>query len=380
MSDAQLKSAFGDFQLQRRPLVTNLKAWDGADEYLLELAAEHTTQHAVSSALIINDNFGALACALHHLQPVSWSDSYTTHLATRDNYARNGIYTNNGIETEFVALPSTASPSTSVDLVLWRVPKSLSLFEQQIARLRPALHETTVILVGGMDKHLPPDAKTLLARLGNVTTLPGKKKSHVFRVEFDPALPAPREPGVTTLPFPEWQLTLTGDAAVFAREKIDIGARFFIEQFKLLPPAQRIADLGCGSGILSLVLASMRPKSEIFGFDESYQASASAEHNWARNRGETATSHFHVDDGLSHYTGAPFELIVCNPPFHQQHVIGDHIARQLFAQAKQHLRKGGELWVVGNRHLDYQTTLRRMFGQCRQINANPKFVVLAATH
>jgi len=342
MSDAQLKSAFGDFHLQRRPLVTNLKAWDGADEYLLELAS----QHAATSALIINDNFGALACALHRLQPVSWGDSYTAHLATRDNYVRNAI------ESKFVALPSTEMPSASVDLVLWRVPKSLSLFEQQIARLRPALRENTVILVGGMDKHLPSDTKTLLARLGNVTTLPGKKKSHVFRVEFDATLRTPREPGMATLQFPEWQL----------------------------PPAQRIADLGCGNGILSLALASLRPKSEIYGFDESYQAIASAQHNWAHNRGATETAHFYVDDGLSHYTGAPFELILCNPPFHQQHVIGDHIARQLFQQAKQHLRKGGELWVVGNRHLDYHNTLRRMFGQCRQINANPKFVVLAATH
>jgi 16S rRNA (guanine1207-N2)-methyltransferase len=51
----------------------------------------------------------------------------------------------------------------------------------------------------------------------------------------------------------------------------------------------------------------------------------------------------------------------------------------MFAQSRRHLRSGGELWVVGNRHLDYHVKLRRLFGDCRQVAAHPKFVVLAAT-
>jgi 16S rRNA (guanine1207-N2)-methyltransferase len=173
-------------------------------------------------------------------------------------------------------------------------------------------------------------------------------------------------------------LTLNGDAAVFARDKIDIGARFFIEQFAQLPAAQRIADLGCGNGILGLALARLHPDAEIHCFDESYQAVAVARANWLSNIGSADPSRFHLDDGLGSYSGPPFDLILCNPPFHQQHVIGDHLARQLFAQSRQHLRKSGELWIVGNRHLDYYKPLTRIFGNCRQIAANPKFVVLAA--
>lgn len=376
--DNTFSNAFGVFELHRRPFVSGLKAWDGADDYLLELAATYTPH----TALVINDNFGALACALHRLQPTSWSDSYTAHAATRDNYARNEL-------ARIVdVLPATSLPRQGFDLVLWRVPKSLGLFEQQIARLHAVLHPQTVVLAGGMDKHLLPTTKSLLARLGTVTTLPGKRKAHVFRINVDSGLPPPPAPknigvAVPSLAPGEGNLTLGGDANVFAREKLDIGARFLIEQFSQLPDSpplqtRRIADIGCGNGVLGLALAKQRPTAEIHLFDESYQAVASARANWLRNIGEPIADRFHVDDGLSHYDGAAFDLILCNPPFHQQHVIGDHIARQLFTQSKQHLRSCGELWVVGNRHLDYHVTLKRLFGNCRQIAANAKFVVLAA--
>lgn len=388
--DNTFNNAFGAFELSRRPLMPGLQAWDGADDYLLETARleiaklkltalELAAPRTPNTALVINDNFGALACALHRLQPTSWSDSFTAHAATRDNYACNQL-----TET-FDALPATTQPQKNFDLVLWRVPKSLGLFEQQIARLHAVLQPQTIVLAGGMDKHLLPDTKQLLARLGTVTTLPGKRKSHVFRVTVDATLPSPSAPknvdvAVSPLDQMESNLILSGDANVFAREKLDVGARFFIEQFAQLPNSQpqRIADIGCGNGVLSVVLAKLRPTAEIHAFDESYQAVASAHANWSRNIGAPIPERFHIDDGLSHYDGAPFDLILCNPPFHQQHVIGDHIARQLFAQSKQHLRHGGELWIVGNRHLDYHLVLKRLFGNCRQIAANAKFVVLAA--
>jgi 16S rRNA (guanine1207-N2)-methyltransferase len=368
MHDARFACTFGEFELARRPVVADLKAWDGADEYLLELAAERTP----TSALIVNDQFGALTCALHAHHPVSWGDSFTAHQATRENFASNKL------PEPFVALPSTTTPESAFDLVLWRVPKSQTLFEQQIARIRPALRGNTVVLAGGMDKHLLPNTKELLTRLGEVTTLPGRRKSHVFSVKLDISASVLPEPKSRSLVFSEYGLTLNGDAAVFARDKIDIGARFFIEQFTKLPVAQRIADLGCGNGVLGLALARQRPDAEIHCFDESYQAVATARANWLSNIGNVDQSRFHLDDGLGNYAGPPFDLILCNPPFHQQHVIGDHIARQLFAQSRQHLRKGGELWIVGNRHLDYHKPLQRIFGNCRQIAANPKFVVLAA--
>lgn len=382
-----LQTPFGMLTLQRRPHNPALQAWDAADEYLLGAACDYLTASATETTastrtLVINDSFGMLACALHATTPVSWGDSFVAHRAAQQNWRRNEL------SGACELLPATATPSGRFDRVLWRVPKTQALFEQQIARLHGVIDADTVVLAGGMDKHLLPDTKRLLERLGRVDTLPGRKKSHLFRLFPDPQLPLPAEPAVRVVRVPELDLELHSDANVFARDQLDIGARFFIEQFAQLPKVQRVADLGCGNGVLALALARQHPQAEIHGFDESYQAIACARANWLRNIGESGTQHFHVGDGLEDglesddeaevNVDAPFDLILCNPPFHQQHVVGDHLARQLFAQGQRHLAVGGELWIVGNRHLGYRELLRERFGNCTQVVANTKFVVLRA--
>ena len=70
---------------------------------------------------------------------------------------------------------------------------------------------------------------------------------------------------------------------------------------------------------------------------------------------------------------------ICNPPFHQQHSIGDHIAQAMFRDAHKHLAGNGEFWVVGNRHLNYGQALRRLFPKTRSIGSNNKFSIFCAT-
>ena len=81
--------------------------------------------------------------------------------------------------------------------------------------------------------------------------------------------------------------------------------------------------------------------------------------------------------------GAPLsngsiDRVVNNPPFHENHAICDAIASQMFTESRDVLRRGGELWVVGNRHLAYHAKLNRLFGNCDMVAGNGKFVVLRA--
>ena len=70
--------------------------------------------------------------------------------------------------------------------------------------------------------------------------------------------------------------------------------------------------------------------------------------------------------------------MLCNPPFHQQQVVGDFLAWRMFQQAHAALGRGGELWIVGNRHLGYHAKLKRLFREVSQVGATPKFVILRA--
>lgn len=381
----------GTYTLERRPPPAPhepLQAWDAADEYLLDAAAPLLSERpGAGRVLIVNDAFGALGVALHARRPHSWGDSFVARLALAENLRRNGLP-----EDAVRFFPSTDTPpggdggdgGGGYDAVLWRVPKARALFEQQMAALQPLLRPDTLVLAGGMVKHLPDSAKAVLGRLGDVAVLPVRKKAVLLRLTPRPGLPP--LPAVPTeqppLSVPEYGLELAGGPNVFAREQLDAGTHLLLEQFARLPDAGRIADLGCGNGVLGIVARRLRPGAELHFFDESYQAVAAAQENWRRSVPEPDAgppARFHVDDGLTHYAGEPFDLVLCNPPFHQAHVVGDQVARQMFTQSRRHLRSGGELWVVGNRHLEYHLKLRRLFGDCRQIAAHPKFVVLAAT-
>jgi 16S rRNA (guanine1207-N2)-methyltransferase len=50
----------------------------------------------------------------------------------------------------------------------------------------------------------------------------------------------------------------------------------------------------------------------------------------------------------------------------------------MFQQAFRVLRKGGELRVIGNRHLNYQHALKKLFGFWEPVASNAKFVIIKA--
>ena len=84
-------------------------------------------------------------------------------------------------------------------------------------------------------------------------------------------------------------------------------------------------------------------------------------------------------DGLAGQPADSLDVVLCNPPFHQQQVVGDFLAWRMFQQARHALVSGGQLWIVGNRHLGYHAKLKRLFRGVEQVAANPKFVVLKAS-
>jgi 23S rRNA (guanine1835-N2)-methyltransferase len=116
--------------------------------------------------------------------------------------------------------------------------------------------------------------------------------------------------------------------------------------------------------------------SAVYFSDVSLSAVALAKEN-AGIHGMTSAE-FAADTGFDHYRGARFDAVVLNPPFHNRGGVDEELGLELFVSAHSCLRVGGELWVVGNRHLGYQKSLQSLFGNCRLVTAHPKFVVLVA--
>ena len=85
---------------------------------------------------------------------------------------------------------------------------------------------------------------------------------------------------------------------------------------------------------------------------------------------------FSVKDCLREVDDNSADLILNNPPFHQNNAVGDEVAWQMFNQSKSVLKHEGELWIIGNRHLGYHIKLKKIFNNCEVIATNKKFVIL----
>lgn len=148
-------------------------------------------------------------------------------------------------------------------------------------------------------------------------------------------------------------LTLPG---VFNHGKLDIGTALLLEYLPA-PRTGKLLDLGCGSGVIGLSMKAREPKLEVTLTDVDAFALQSTRLNAARLG---LAAEVLASDGLAQVTGK-FDYIITNPPFHQGKDTSYLFARQLFAQAKQHLVNDGQLWLVANRHLPYEDWAREYF-------------------
>ncbi|MBW5480817.1 methyltransferase [Streptomyces bambusae] len=395
-----MTTPFGSYDLTRFPEDPRdrLRAWDAADEYLLRHLAAGTGERgpvelAGRRITVLGDRWGALVTALAAHGPAQITDSFLTREATVANLARAGVD-----EGSVRLLTTQDAPPERIDVLLVRVPKSLALLEDQLHRLAPHVHAGTVVVGTGMVKEIHTSTLTLFERiLGPTRTSLAERKARLIFCTPTGASSA-EEGGTAGNPWPlvytlgpdagagpAEGLTVVNHAGVFCADRLDIGTRFLLGHLPKGTGARRIVDLGCGNGILGTAAALADPGAELVFADESYQAVASARATYEANVAHVDVAHageggstaeFVVGDGLAGLPAGSVDLVLNNPPFHSHQATTDATALRMFAQARRALRPGGELWVVGNRHLGYHVRLRRLFGNCELVASDPKFVIL----
>jgi tRNA1Val (adenine37-N6)-methyltransferase len=96
----------------------------------------------------------------------------------------------------------------------------------------------------------------------------------------------------------------------------------------LAPHVQRVLDIGAGTGLLSLMLAQRNDAITIEALEIDAQAAQQAATNfiespWAERLSLTQT------DAKSFIALEKYDLIICNPPFFSNSLLGPHAARNV---------------------------------------------------
>ena len=165
-------------------------------------------------------------------------------------------------------------------------------------------------------------------------------------------------------------------AGLFSSDRIDAGSALLAEAL----PADlcgAVADLGAGWGYLACAALTRCPGiARIDLYEADARALAPARENLVRLHPErSAGLCWHdVTRGLPH----SYDAVLCNPPFHAGHADRPELGQAFIGAAAAGLHARGRLWLVANRHLPYEATLRERFARVQALREAHGYKVLVA--
>ncbi|VFP78206.1 Ribosomal RNA small subunit methyltransferase C [Buchnera aphidicola (Cinara cuneomaculata)] len=130
---------------------------------------------------------------------------------------------------------------------------------------------------------------------------------------------------------------------IFGYKKIDLGSKLLISTFNKNITGQ-ILDIGSGTGIIGIAIAKKNPLIYLTLIDINNVAIWCSKKNLVKNniQGKVLLSNIYSK------IEKKYNLIVSNPPFHQNLKINLNVITKIIKNAKKYLKKKGELRIVTN--------------------------------
>ena len=270
-------------------------------------------------------------------------------------------------------------PADDFDQAIIFVPKSKELLNYVLHNVVSRLNVgASIFLVGEKKAGVERAAKQLLL-FGPACKLDSARHCQMWQMTVEKTVTAKKlddwaqQYTVTT---PNGDLNICALPGVFSQNRLDIGTAVLLPYLSQVT-AGKIADFGCGSGVISAYLAKLNPKNRIFAMDVDAFALASTQMTFEKNNLSPEQLEITAVTGIE---DAPLFLhaIVSNPPFHQGIHTDYNTSESLCKTSRRHLKSGGELWIVANRFLNYPLLIEQNFGQCTTKADQQGFKVLFA--
>jgi len=223
----------------------------------------------------------------------------------------------------------------------------------------------SLYVVGAKDRGVLSIAKRMQAYFGNVETLATGKGQRVVR--------SLKEAGQQhdAVSWDDTSLVPAG----FASGKLDEGTRLLLEAIEV-HVTDAALDIGCGSGFIGIHIARLAHKGSVIMVDASLAAVDAAQQNVEQSGLPNVV--VVPSNGVQAVLTRRFDLAVTNPPFHLGGMQTTQVAERFIREAEQVLRPRGRFYLVANRFLKYEPTMRACFKLVEEVSGNTRFKVLRA--
>lgn len=161
-------------------------------------------------------------------------------------------------------------------------------------------------------------------------------------------------------------------SSLFSGKEVDKGTRLLLENL-VVPKQGNVLDLGCGYGVIGIVVAKLNPLLKVYMVDVNPLAIKAAKYNAKINSVQERTVILQ-GDLYEPVKGMKFSAIYSNPPLSA----GKTVVEKIIMDAPAHLEDNGVFQVVLAKGAEYYTRLiNNLFSNVKTLKKQGYVVVTA---
>lgn len=154
------------------------------------------------------------------------------------------------------------------------------------------------------------------------------------------------------------------DRGVFSQDGLDFGTETLLKNLKININVTRMLDVGCGVGVMGIILKKVNKNLDITMSDVNTRALSLATKNASINGVDVKI----IESNLYEHIDDKFDLIISNPPIRA----GKKIIYALYSDARNYLNAGGELWIVVRKQQGAKSTIEYLKTIYKDVNVIAK--------
>lgn len=148
-------------------------------------------------------------------------------------------------------------------------------------------------------------------------------------------------------------LEILSGSGIFSKQGLDRGTRTLLESC-IIPDKASVLDLGCGIGIVGLIIKRLHPKTDLTLSDINKRAISLSKRNLKLHNIKASV----IESDLFEKIPGKFDIILSNPPM----AAGKRLCQKLIEDSFLHINKGGSLQLVARHNKGGSALQEKMEG------------------